>query len=169
MIQRYRLALRFIWNCCIWADPNLRGWESVYAFRELKLPLFKALVAGPLGADGAVLFGEGFQVVPDPQGGGISMIQVNKRIPGEPAGGIWEPVYGPFNAEDVRLTLVDLFDWSPLGYIDLRYFVVLITRFPGHAQRAGHHALVDATETKVLWTEHDRNKSFNYDQTTGVL
>jgi hypothetical protein len=155
-VQRYRLALRFIWNSCIWVDPNLRVWDSVYSFRGLKLPLFKALVADPLGADGATMFGDGFQVVPIPEANGLSMLQVNVRLPDDLAGGIWEPVRGSFKAEDVDLTLLDMFDWSPLGYIDLRYYVVLITRFPSRPERVGHHALVDVMETKVLWARKEK-------------
>ncbi len=41
VVQRYRLALRHIWNECFWVDPELRDWESVYAFRKLQLPLFR--------------------------------------------------------------------------------------------------------------------------------
>src|SRR5581483_11409175 len=48
IVQRYRLGLRTIWNECFWADPSLRDWESVYAFRKLKLPLLNALVAHAL-------------------------------------------------------------------------------------------------------------------------
>ena len=46
IVQRYRLALRHIWNSCFWVDPKLRNWDSVDSFRGLKLPLFRALVRG---------------------------------------------------------------------------------------------------------------------------
>ena len=48
------------------------------------------------------------------------------------------------------MTLVDLFDWSPLGYIDLRYYVVLIESFRSHPERMGHHALVDVNDANIL-------------------
>jgi hypothetical protein len=58
---------------------------------------------------------------------------------------------GPFNAEDVSLSLVDLFDWTPMGYTDLRYYLVLIESFRRHPDRVGHHALVDVIFMKIFW------------------
>ncbi len=75
-VQRYRLALRYIWNSCIWVDESLRDWESVDSFRKLKQPLFNTLVAEPLGLETGKLFGRGFELVPDSAyGAGIPAIQ----------------------------------------------------------------------------------------------
>ena len=71
------------------------------------------------------------------------MLQINARLPGGPDGGIWESFPGPFKEDDFRLTLLDLFDWTPLGYIDLRFYVVLVDSFRSHPDKVGHHALVD--------------------------
>jgi hypothetical protein len=115
MIQRYRLALRYIWNSSIWTDPNLRNWESVYSFRKLKLPLFQTLIADPLELQRDAIFGEDFEVAPhEAFTDGLPSLQVNMRLPSMPNEGIWHPVPGPFRPEDVSLTLVDLFDWMPL-------------------------------------------------------
>src|SRR5450755_332036 len=122
IIHRYRLVLRHIWNSCFWVDPNLRDWDSVYSFRDLKLPLFKALISDQLGLEeNGELFGSRFHVVPDSSFcDGFPSLQINSRVPSSASEGIWELTKGPFKPDDVGLELVDLFDWSPLGYIDLR-------------------------------------------------
>ncbi len=150
MVQRYRLALRYIWNSCIWVDPELRDWDSVYSFRELQLPLFKALVADALQIEAKALFGPRFPVVPELEIG-WSNIQVNRRLPDEPAGWLGEIIRGNFKADDIAVHLVGFFDWAPLAYIDLRYCEVAIDAFPNHPDRVGHHALVEANECRFLW------------------
>lgn len=167
LVQRYRMALRHIWNSCIWIDPGLRNWESVYSFRELKLPLFRTLVADPLGFEAKTLFGREFQIFPQPRGDGkFKMLQVNVSTPSQPDAGVWIPLHGSFSAEDVSLTLVDLFDWAPLEYIDLHYYVVLIEQFPQHPDKVGHHALVEANHVAVVWSPcSDRHSRDNPDAT----
>lgn len=162
IVQRYRLALRYIWNCCIWVDPNLQDWDSVYSFRKVKLPLFKALVGEPLGFEADEIFGERFQVVPRAiHGDGFSSLQINSRVPSSPSEGTWITLTGPFKADEVSLKLIDLFDWSPLGYIDLRYYVVLIESLRGHPDKIGQHALVDVMEAKVLCTADEERVTGN--------
>lgn len=155
-IHRYRCALRHIWNSCIWVDPILRNWDSVYSWRDLKLPLFKALVADPLGlqTEGSI-FGQSFKIVPDVDA--FPSLQINLRVPSSATEGIWEPINGPFNADEVTLTLVDLFDWSPLGYIDLRYFVVQVQYFRGRPEKEGQHALIDVNHANVLYEDKNIN------------
>jgi len=54
-------------------------------------------------------------------------------------------------AHEIGLTLVDLFDWSPLGYMDLRYYVVRITYFPSRPVKVGQHARIDVAHASVLY------------------
>lgn len=154
IVQRYRLALRHIWNHCFWADPALRDWESVYAFRKLHLPLFNALVANPLGLEHSDhLFGAGFSVVPSALfRSGFVNIQVNISKPSSLShGGVWVRLEGPFNGDQLQFTLVDFFDWSPMGYVDLQYYVVLIEKLDGHEDRVGQHALIEVAQGEVTW------------------
>ena len=85
-VQRYRLALRHIWNSCFWADPKLRNWDAVYSLRDLKLPLFRSIVANPLEIDlTEKIFGAHLKVVPDMTDGiGLPFIQVDIRQPAIP-------------------------------------------------------------------------------------
>ncbi len=55
VVQRYRLALRHIWNECFWVDPELRDWESVYAFRKLQLASIQVNVSVPSSPTGVWL------------------------------------------------------------------------------------------------------------------
>lgn len=153
IIEQYRLALRHVWNCSFWSDPTRRNWESVYSFSALKAPLFNALVADRLGLGHSDSpFGTDFHVVPaSGQGDEIPFMQVNVRVPSSPTEGSWEFLKGPFHAEEIQLMLVDLFDWSPLGYLDLRYFVVLIQSFGKHPDKVGQHALIDVTHVRVVY------------------
>ena len=151
VVQRYRLALRNIWNSSFWVDPDLRDWDSVYAFRELKLPLFRALVAYPLDLEpNGTIFGKRFRVMPQENQDAFGTIQVNTWAPSCPDAGIWEPLKGTVRANDVSLVLIDHFDWTPMGYIDLRYYVVLIESFGSHPDKVGQHALVEVISTRVF-------------------
>jgi hypothetical protein len=152
-VQRYRLELRHIWNECFWVDPALRDWDAVRAFRELRLPLFAALIGHPLGLRSVDrVFGSGFSVVPNACfTEGFPGIQVNVSVPSSPSAGIWEPIAGPFTREQAQFTLVDFFDWAPMRYIDLQYYVVLIERLDGHEDRVGQHALVEVAHGDVVW------------------
>lgn len=153
MVQRYRLVLRHIWNAGLWVDPDLRRWESVDSFKELKLPLFRALVANPLGFEPGEIFGKQFRVAPESgKSDGIPALQVNQRQPTSIGGGVWKMLLGPFKADEIDLELLDFFDWSPMGYIDLRYYLVLVRACRNHPDVIGHQALVDVSSASVLWS-----------------
>jgi hypothetical protein len=154
LVQRYRLALRGIWDESFFSDPELRTWESVEAFRKLKLPMFQALIAHPLGLYSATnLFGPGFEVVTDSGG----EMLVSKLIPSSPdGGGVCEPLRGPFAPDAFKATLLDFLDWVPLDYIDFRYYLVRIDEFPAHPTRVGHHALIDTFFSRVYRREESQ-------------
>jgi hypothetical protein len=76
---------------------------------------------------------------------------VNERPVTEIGGGMWRPLAGPFSPGDLEMSVVDLFDWTRTGYIDLRYYLVLIEDFPAHPEFSQHHALVDVGYPRVLW------------------
>jgi hypothetical protein len=109
---------------------------------ELKLPLFQATVAYPLGLETDHLFGEGFLVVPNGTSSDGFHLQIDQRKPGRfPADGGTFVLRGPFQPAAVSLVLLDLFDWSPLGYVDLRYYVVAIESSTSHLEEVGQRAL----------------------------
>ena len=152
LITRYRLALCHIWNTCVWVDPRLRNWESVYSFRDIRLPLFKALIADPLGLDtGGTLFGSAFSVVVGGDTGeSAGMIEVNTSEPKGARTGIWTPLQGPIYEGDISLTLIDLYDWRPLSYMGLSHYMVLITAFDNFPEHVGRHALIAVDSARVF-------------------
>jgi|SRR5579862_652199 len=156
LVQRYRLALRHIWNCCIWVDPNLRNWDSVYSFRDIKLPLFRTLVGDPLEIEADQIFGAEFHAEAK-HATGLAILLVNAHAPNEPYGGVWSPLQGWFKPDNVTLTVVDLFDWDHMRYLDLQYYVVLIEGFQTHPQHVGHHALVEVRDVDVFWSSSTAN------------
>ena len=81
---------------------------------------------------------------------GLPSLQVNRNVPSSASEGVWEPLQGPFKDDEIALTLVDFFDWSPMGYIDLPYYVVRIESFPTHPDKVGQHALVDVIFARVV-------------------
>lgn len=151
LVQRYRLALRYVWNSCIWVDADRRNWESFYVFRDLKLPLFEALVASPLSLETTQIFGDQFHIVPrDVE---FPSLPVNRRPADDLAGGVYEDAKGSLVTGNLSLTLGDLFDWLPLDYIDLSYYVARVREFSGSPELVGHSALVEAAYCKVLYDD----------------
>ncbi len=143
MIQQYRLALRHIWNTHFYPDPAKRTWDSVTTFRTLQLPLYDALVAASLDQPPARrLFESRFEVVPDEY---VVTLLVNQDST-DPHG-VWKKTEfsGP-----PTLVLVDFFDWSPMDYIDLHYYLTRIESWPAHPEWNGHHALVEVAQARVL-------------------
>lgn len=65
--------------------------------------------------------------------------------------GEWEHMRGPFRADQLHLTLVDLFDWNVLSWRDFRYYRVKISKFDGRPELTDRAGLVDVLEADVLW------------------
>lgn len=152
LVSRYRLALCHIWNNCIWCDQNLRDWESVESFQKVQIPLFNALVSDALQlATSDRLFGPEFSVVPGISAGQFAgTIQVNIGMPRGSTSGIWMTIAGPLMEGDIALSLVDFFDWRPLAYIGLNYYMALITEYPAHPEHVGQHALIGVDCARVF-------------------
>ena len=152
-IWRYRLALRQVWNSFVWTDTSLRTWESVYSFQQLKVPLFRTLVADPLGYASDGLFGPAFQVVPNTDVVSILPLLINRDPHTE--SGVWLPEKVTTLHDAPEMALVDLFDWAPLSYMDLQYLMVLIHGFRVQPERVGHYALVEMAHARVLFIDSE--------------
>ncbi len=150
IIQRYRMALQFVWNSCIWPDVSLRDWETHERFKQLHLPLYRAIVGNALDLEPETLFGPEFAVTPQ-DATGFRNLQVNTVV-SRTGGGVWSNLVGPFRPGDLQLTLLDFFDWGSLQYQELRYFRVSIVEFASHPQWVGHEALVEVVEADVFWS-----------------
>lgn len=148
LIQNYRLALRDLWNLHFWRDQGYRDWESVKDFERAQLPLFRGLVARrlePLGEPCQFVFGSSYQVAPS---------LTTERLPTmmvESSKSIWEQLPGPFSANQLKLTIIDFFDWNVRHWRDFRYYRVKIEALEGRPELVGHDGLVDVLDAAVLW------------------
>ena len=71
------------------------------------------------------------------------------------AKGVWKTVDGPFQANDVKLGLLDFFDWQLLDWRDFRYFLVRVDEFQPNPSLAGCRGLVEVSDVDVLWEPPD--------------
>ncbi len=152
LVQRYRLALHTLWNLHFWAPEPFRDEHAATQFERVKLPLFLSLVEDRLGSDLPAptrIFGDAFQLVPplNTQRSGIPSLLVERR----PSSGFWELVNGPFEANRIRLVLLDFFDWELQSWRDFRYYLARIEAFPDDPSLAGSRALVEVPHADVLW------------------
>jgi len=160
IIQGYRLALQFLWNAHYWRDERFRDWESAKDFEKLLPMLFRGLVtrrleplSEPVSAEQG-LFGPSYRVVPSLKIGRISEILVNMQSADAP-NLVWEKFSGPFTAQQIKLSLIDLFDWSVMDRRDFRYYKVKIQEFQDRPELIGREGLVDVYEADVMWNVND--------------
>lgn len=156
IIQNYRLALRSLWNLHYWRSEGFRDWESVRDFNKLCPILFWGLVTRrlePLAErpdPEQPIFGSAFRVVPSLQRGEIPTMMVNTRNDG-----VWENLQGPFANDQLKLILVDFFDWSVMNWRDFRYYKVRILDFHGRPELIKREALIEVLDADVLWNVHE--------------
>lgn len=160
IIQNYRFALRCLWNGHYWKDERFRDFESVRDFEKILAPLFRGLVTrrleplAELPKPGQPLFGSTFQIVPGMDTEQISTMFVNMQSADNPDNS-WEVVAGPFSRDQIKLTLIDFFDWSVHTWRDFRYYKVKILHLQGRPELVGREGLVEVSEADVLWNAAD--------------
>lgn len=152
LIQRYRQALHHLWNMHFWAPEPFREYAAVRQFDRVKLPLFLALVVDRLGSDledPKKIFGDAFKVVPPVTrpGSTIPSLMIESLEPK----GVWKQMKGPFTGDQIKLSLLDFFDWQLLGWRDFRYYIVKIDEFQPDQSLVGYKALVEVGDVDVLW------------------
>lgn len=156
LIQRYRFALREIWNTYFWTERPAPDWDSLKVFNELKLPLFAALVASRLQTyvpPPTRIFGPDYRVVPRTTGGHeytISSLRVDAGLPSGP-GSRWDRFERPFHKQELQLSIIDFFDWDQLSWKDFPDFRVRIHMLAGHPEFEGRDGLINCTEVDVVW------------------
>ncbi len=157
IVQNYRLALRTLWNTHYWSNPAYRDYQSVRDFEKAELLLFRGLVARrlePLALHSDEIFGSSFRIVPAFRTQQIAVIIVAERI-GDTPNFKWDEVSGPFTAKQLKLTLLNFFDWEIENWRDFRYFRVRIQAFEDKPQFIGCDALVEVLHADVLWNVSD--------------
>ena len=153
LVQRYRQALIYLWNMQYWAPNEFRDWDCVAEFNPLKLPLFIGLVVNRLhshAAEPARIFGEEYKIVPHltHSGSSIATFMVDRKLH---KARVFEEIKGPFKADDLKLSIVDLFDWQALGWREFRYYLARVDHFSPDPSIVGCEALVDVSYVDVIW------------------
>ena len=152
LVQLYRQALHHLWNMHFWAPSQFRDYVSVKQFNRVKLPLFLSLVVDRLGSDledPQQIFGDAFKVVPPlaPADGSIPSLMIEDPQ----AKGVWRTVNGPFRTRDLKLCLLDFFDWQEEDWRDFRYFLVRVDAMELDSSWVGCNGLVEVGYVDVLW------------------
>jgi hypothetical protein len=157
-VLRYRQALTTIWNTHFWSYPVYPNNDEFAAFKKLKFALFTALVSDRLGSDfeePLEIFGSCYHVVPKLLRGSdlFGSLLISDTIGATSTPVIWRPFSGPLSKSDIRMTILDFFDWESLGQgpSDLTYYRVRIEALDGHPDKIGHHGLINVLDVDVLW------------------
>ena len=71
---------------------------------------------------------------------------------------VWESLSGPFSRDQIKLTLIDFFDWNLRSWRDFRYFKVKILEFQARPEVVGREGLVEVADVDVLWDVDQRER-----------
>jgi len=58
-------------------------------------------------------------------------------------------------ATDATLHFVDVFDWTMMGYVDLRFYVARISTFPARKDLEDREILIDVYQADILWLNEE--------------
>jgi len=127
-------------------------------FDRLKPSIFQSLVLESLTEDCAYTPAPAatFQVVPNlPDNNGNRLATHVVVTKSEGGGRSWAEELLTLRASDATLRFVDIFDWSMMGYVDLRYYVAEITAFAARPDLEGREVLIDVYQADVFWCKEE--------------
>ena len=152
--QRYRLMLRGIWNSYICTDRDMRDWDMRDRFNEITPALAEKLLGEKLrrrlDVDDIVRLS--VFVVPAVNSIG-SVGQVPIRISEtfeKQTSRNWDQPPMSVAQRDMAMIFRDFFDWDPLGYRDMQYFLVEISASCKFPELIGRDALIEVLYARVL-------------------
>ncbi len=151
LMNAYRECSRNLWNVYFSKRKDIGDALDVYGqIREL---LFDSLILSELSYEGEA---EGEDIPPPvlrvvPGSRSLILIQ---RLGGPGEAGYWDQekdmAVGP---DDIRLALVDYFDFSQVPIKEFHYYLCKILSFPNHSEYEGREALLQASDAKVFHDE----------------
>lgn len=144
VMDHYRSVVRSIWNEGFWTQQELRDWDSLDRFKEIRKLLFHALVVATLEA---AVQAPTLQVVP--LDSGPVPILIHRPREGD-RNHYWDDPVRELKATEAELHFLDYFDWNEMDYIDFQYYRVRIVQFKPHPHLVGREALLEHQYAKVF-------------------
>jgi hypothetical protein len=154
--NKFREAARHVWNTYFQeqAERN-QNWDLRDEFSKIYVDLFNAIVKCGLPQSAPSIphlwVGE-VKVLSDYRVRGNDPnvpIMISRTIP---SSGYWDYPVQRINSEQTDIRLISVFDWSELGFRDMRYFKVRIVASL-NKDIVGRDALVEANNCRVLFEE----------------
>jgi hypothetical protein len=160
LFDHYRISACSIWNTAFWPIAELRDWDCVDQFDEIKRILFDQLVLFRIGRDFALkdIFRvpiSFFHVVP---AGESSPVMIQNPRPNQPRG-YWDHPLKCIGPQEAEMYFVDYFDWNRFDFVDFQYYRVIIAKFDAHPELAGREALIERMNASVHLPEGDNKSS----------
>ena len=141
---------RALWNGYYWGRQELRSWDSLETFENIKQLLFEDLVRSIPGAgtDGTTLGQPMPQFVVRPSAARVRIL-IERPRPGD-RNRYWDDPVNEIGKEDCVLQFMNYFDWDQQNYFDFLYYAVRIAKFPAHPELAGRDALLEVQYGEVF-------------------
>ena len=69
----------------------------------------------------------------------------------KPDSGVFEWIKGDFNEDDLKLSIIDFFDFQVGGWREFRYYLAKVEYFPMDTSLVGCQALIEVGGVDVVW------------------
>jgi hypothetical protein len=153
ILNHYRSVSRTICNAGYWTQPQLRNWDSVDSFNDIRKLLFDSLVVAALKIDGACDIQLSAGQIPAlrivPLHAGPVPILIHRPREGD-RNNYWDDPVKEIMATDAELHFLDYFDWNQMDFVDFQYYRVRIVKFSAHPHLVGREALLEHQYAKVF-------------------
>ena len=157
--QQYRLLLRHIWNSFFWADAEIRGWDLVDKFTEVRPALNDSLLMTKLRMKFDVDESKRFRllVVPtarDADGNRGAPIRISETAAASVSRD-WNCPPNYIYESDAVLTFIEFFDFGVCSYRDFRSLLVMIDASAKYPHLVGRQAIIDMdyAEVYISWEQ----------------
>lgn len=148
-IHKFREAARNLWNVHLRESAD---WDSHEAFQNICLILFREIVLRYFpGSINAIELNQQVHDLSNysvsSSGGSRLPLLANRQIP---ASGYWDyPIEWIPSESEFEIIPICFFDFDSLGWCNLEYLRVLITKCASHPELEGREALIKCSYIKI--------------------
>ncbi len=148
VFEKYREAARHLRNTCyLPADQN--DWDTIEDFREVSALLFKHFVLEELQIEQDSINWLEYDFCIESTADDLPIL-VNRD--GE--SGYWDNPITKVKKGELKIHLIDYFDWNPMAQIDFRYFRVRIIDSEKYPELIGFEALIETIYANVYYNKN---------------